>query len=658
MAFPKITRRSVLAIAGGSSVALTTRTEGNKPMSAPTGILFNNPLPEPLSTSGQPMTGAYYIFYLTGTTTPANVYYDGLLTTPLSQTPGAAQPSCTANSAGQFNAIYLNPSTIYRVQLFSSLDVKLEDNDPYVPTGQLTAAGIGATLYPQTAAEVTASVTPTNYQYAPGVVDRYGTNTTPGTTSMVAAFNAAVAQCEQVGGAIVTYGATGLYLLDSPVNCTFTGRGNQQGVTIRQVQGSSLDQGHGILAKHTGVAVFDCTGCDHFVAHDVTIRTDHSTYPQTGILWARNAVGSSQFNRMYNCSINGSFSVACLYNYASEDCELVGCYFANYATTDNTCCVSITASNIMRLTSPYTRIYSGSISCSDMQFFGGQFYNVAGNTHSDVVRLEQAQYVRFFAPWMANAGASTGGRAYFYHDTTNNSSNFIGIYSLYTEASAHIPSYGVFFGPIVPANSPTCWNLENCAWFLTSYAVIAAAGQTIDRWQIRGNQETNATNGINIPGTAQGCTFDNSSVPLIIGTSANNTLIGKSEDWAITTRSNDSWIDSGTTNKSFAPGVVSGSNGWTAVGAITQTGKGALNGATATVQIFISGATSIACTDVATIALPAAFKPAATSYGQVFDATSNTVIGVCEFTGTGITIRTAVTPTADTIYITGTYFVA
>src|SRR5208282_3954121 len=147
-------------------------------------------------------------------------------------------------------------------------------------------------------------------------------------------------------------------------------------------------------------------------------------------------------------------------------------------------------------------------------------------------------------------------------------------------------------------------NLEHCAWFLTSYAVIAAAGQTIDHWQIRGNQETYATHGINIPGTAQGCTFDNSSVPLIIGTSANNTLIGKSENWTITTRSNDSWLDSGTSNKSFAPGVVSGSNGWTAVGAITQTGKGALNGATATVQIFISGARSIACTDVATIALP------------------------------------------------------
>jgi len=46
-------------------------------------------------------------------------------------------------------------------------------------------------VWHQTAAEVTASVTPTDYTYPPGNVLRYGTNTTPGTTDMTVAFQAA-----------------------------------------------------------------------------------------------------------------------------------------------------------------------------------------------------------------------------------------------------------------------------------------------------------------------------------------------------------------------------------------------------------------------------------------------------------------------------------
>lgn len=71
----------------------------------------------------------------------------------------------------------------------------------------------------QTDAEEAAGVTPTNYEYPPGHVLRYGTNTTPGTTDMAAAIQAAVDQCAQ-GGATVfipsgTYSvATGIDLKD------------------------------------------------------------------------------------------------------------------------------------------------------------------------------------------------------------------------------------------------------------------------------------------------------------------------------------------------------------------------------------------------------------------------------------------------------------
>lgn len=55
----------------------------------------------------------------------------------------------------------------------------------------MTQATIGALLYPRTAAEISAGVTPTNYAERPGWLARYGTNTTPGTTDLTTA----VANC-------------------------------------------------------------------------------------------------------------------------------------------------------------------------------------------------------------------------------------------------------------------------------------------------------------------------------------------------------------------------------------------------------------------------------------------------------------------------------
>lgn len=55
----------------------------------------------------------------------------------------------------------------------------------------LSQSVVGQFLYPQSAAELAAAITPTNYQYEPGNVLRYGTNTVPGTTDMSTAFQRA-----------------------------------------------------------------------------------------------------------------------------------------------------------------------------------------------------------------------------------------------------------------------------------------------------------------------------------------------------------------------------------------------------------------------------------------------------------------------------------
>lgn len=176
MAFTKITRRKIFAFFGGSSILaalITTRLKHHK--NTPTGILFSDPQSKLLNTTEQQRAGAYLLFSLTGTTTPANVYADALLTMPLSQVPGAAQPSCTADSAGCFNPIYMDPAITYRVQMYIAKGVKLEDMDPYVPHGIANQATLAALLNPQTAAELAAGVTPLQYQYPPYDSFRYMT---------------------------------------------------------------------------------------------------------------------------------------------------------------------------------------------------------------------------------------------------------------------------------------------------------------------------------------------------------------------------------------------------------------------------------------------------------------------------------------------------
>jgi hypothetical protein len=112
-----------------------------------TGQLFYDPYPKPLSTTGGALPGAYYNFYLSGTTTPAPVYQNGALTTPY---PAIALPfivgnqiynAVQADGSGLFQPIFLNPILVYRVQLYSSTGTLIEDVDPYIP--QMPSVGNG-----------------------------------------------------------------------------------------------------------------------------------------------------------------------------------------------------------------------------------------------------------------------------------------------------------------------------------------------------------------------------------------------------------------------------------------------------------------------------------------------------------------------------------
>jgi parallel beta-helix repeat protein len=119
------------------------------------GVLFQIPRFTPVNASGTPYSGAKLYVYQAGTTTQVAAYTTAALSV------AHANP-IVANSAGQFGAVYLDPSASYdyKFVLTNSGGAQLwaEDNVPANPV-----ADVGEALNPRTAAEVSAGVTPLNY---------------------------------------------------------------------------------------------------------------------------------------------------------------------------------------------------------------------------------------------------------------------------------------------------------------------------------------------------------------------------------------------------------------------------------------------------------------------------------------------------------------
>src|SRR5688572_26121686 len=136
--------------------------------------IFQLPKQTQIDSSVRVTPGAKAYFYATTTTTPQDTY--------TTSARNVAHPNpVVADANGVFPAIYLDPSLVYKLTLTTSADVLIYTVDP-VNDQVLSQAVIGQFLYPITDAEQSAGVTPVNYAYAPGEVDRYGTNAIPGAT--------------------------------------------------------------------------------------------------------------------------------------------------------------------------------------------------------------------------------------------------------------------------------------------------------------------------------------------------------------------------------------------------------------------------------------------------------------------------------------------
>lgn len=92
-----------------------------------------------LDASGNPLSGAKITFYENGTTTPAVVYADYELTTPLSN-------PVVANSAGQFASIFANAADLFSVKVETAANVLLVARDDVRAIGS-GGDGEGGTSY-------------------------------------------------------------------------------------------------------------------------------------------------------------------------------------------------------------------------------------------------------------------------------------------------------------------------------------------------------------------------------------------------------------------------------------------------------------------------------------------------------------------------------
>lgn len=97
-----------------------------------------------------------------------------------------------------------NPSKFFRNTLA---------NNTNNPDSVITGWAPHTIDFPRTAGEIAASVTPVDTSWPPGTVLRYGVNTTPGTTDMTAAFQAAIDSMPALGG--VVYAPSGDYAVTS-----------------------------------------------------------------------------------------------------------------------------------------------------------------------------------------------------------------------------------------------------------------------------------------------------------------------------------------------------------------------------------------------------------------------------------------------------------
>lgn len=167
--------------------------------------------------AGVPAFGYQLFTYIAGTSTKQATWTDS------TQTSQNSNPIVLDSQGAAY--VWLDPTLTYKFVLALPNDtdpptgaVRSVDNiQSPITASFITAALIGSVLYPRTAAEIAAAVTPVNYFYAPGNLNRYGANTTPGTTDMSTALTNAlvIGQDVYIPGGSYYFAQTSAFTINS-----------------------------------------------------------------------------------------------------------------------------------------------------------------------------------------------------------------------------------------------------------------------------------------------------------------------------------------------------------------------------------------------------------------------------------------------------------
>lgn len=257
--------------------------------------------------SGNVLAGGLLYSYAPGTTTPKTTYTDENLSVP------NANP-IVLDSAGRC-AIFLTDGEEYKFVLKDSASVTLWTRDEIKSPQALTQSGIGAIFYPTSTAETAAGITPVNFFKYYGRTDRYATNTTPGTTDVTAAVQAALDQ--QANGGAAT-GIVGNCKVTDNLNCSPSGDFEIYGIDSAVLTSTVADDA-------TGDAILQIIGASTTRLSIRNLRLSHS------------GTGATLYG------INVSANIASAY---FENVEAMGCrYYGASVNADQQTHVNCTYSN-------------------------------------------------------------------------------------------------------------------------------------------------------------------------------------------------------------------------------------------------------------------------------------------------------------------------
>jgi hypothetical protein len=514
-----------------------------------------------------------------------------------------------------------------------------------------------------TAAEIAFNITPVNFSYPPMYVDRYGTNSIPGTTSMTAAFNAAVKVAKYASltgafGGLVRYGVTGTYLLDGPIDCTLSPGQlpSANGFTIRN-EGNPLaitmnpPNTGSIIAKHTG-HVFDCTGTVGLIFENVVVCTDITTYPKTCWFLARNSTDlSSQTIHLKDCRFYGKASIAIVYNFGSENYLQQACTFIQVATDAGCKTCVFTSRNVFSQASTFQTVASTGQSTTVLSIRDGECQHQGGSATSDILYFEGCSKVSINDVFLDSAPPSTPIRSLIYVDTTNSPTSTTNLRGISSEAQIHQSTYGLYFGN--GAQVCSYWVIDGCDLSGSTSKIFANVNVTCDDFHIRAISSDNSLGNINIAGTLQNSTIQEFATNIVIGTSTNNVLMAPSSQLTVTTRNADNWIDTGV--HTWTPGTGALTHG----GVLTVSNKRVeYHGQQVTVTVIISDSVSLSCAaGIAITGLPIAPTVGAANV-LVANGTTGAAIGIGQVNGTTLVLPAISVGANVNVGITATYFCA